>query len=142
MTYGLADADELVTFPPVFGEGETMAIMREQWHERHGYYPTVVAVVHVDDAAHVLEALTAHAVQPGDMPYEQAERAAEMYQAEPVDRIAQLLEAHDKWQAEREEISEWEERTPGACEALSDAWAQSDDWAVTLLQELAHALRK
>src|SRR5690606_7909915 len=104
MTYGLADADELVTFPPVVGAGETMAIMREQWHERHGYYPTVVAVVHVDDAAHVLEALTAHAVQPGDMPYDQAERAAEMYEAEPTD-VARLLAEVDHWEDERAEVA-------------------------------------
>ena len=67
MTYRLADADERAALDPAFGEGETTAIMREQWHEALGYYSTVVAVVHVDDAAHVLEALTAHAVQPGDM---------------------------------------------------------------------------
>ena len=61
MTYRLADADERAALDPVFGEGETTAIMREQWHEVLGYYSTVVAVMHVDDAAHVLEALAAHA---------------------------------------------------------------------------------
>ena len=136
MTYGLADADELVTFPPVFGEGETMAIMREQWHEALGYYPTVVAVVHVDDAAHVLEALTAHAAQHGDMPHEQAEQAAEMYEAEPTD-VARLLAEVDSWEDERAEVA----ARMDAGEAIGDDMFDSDDAAVILLRQLAAAVR-
>jgi len=128
MTHRLAHADELVTLDPVFGEGETTAIMRDMWHERHGYYAMAVAVVHVDDAASVLDALTEHAVQPGDMPYDQAE---------PTD-VAHWLEQINRWEDERTDIL----GRQYAGEDMDKELSWSDEWGLDLLRELADAVRK
>ncbi|PSL04110.1 hypothetical protein CLV30_106113 [Haloactinopolyspora alba] len=59
----------------------------------------------------------------------------------PAAQVSQLLAEYDEWSARRAEVSEREEHASGLCESLSDEWAQSDDRAVDLLRELAHAVR-